>query len=248
MLKGFVTVLSLVAGMSTALASQSNGVLVPSPSERVFVPLGFDDNDNVEVVVYGHFRNSCYKVGPSEVHVDAQKKLIEISPQAYTYPNALCAQMLVPFQQTVKLGSIDAGTYRVVVANNVRVPAQTLVVNPRHTESPDDYLYAPVDEAHIEYATDGTQTLSLRGNYPLTFVGCAIMREVQVRQMQDDVLVVLPIMDMIPSEQECAARHWAPSFSEQVTLPLPLTEGLHLIHVRVLNGNSYNSVIEVSGQ
>ena len=61
--------------------------LVGAPVEKVFVPLGFDDNDNVEVVVHGHFQSTCFKVGPSTATVDAAAKTVTIN--ANTEPTSI---------------------------------------------------------------------------------------------------------------------------------------------------------------
>ncbi|NBW99597.1 hypothetical protein EBR03_08505, partial [bacterium] len=31
---------------------------------KAYIPLGFDDNDRIQIAVAGTFKNTCYKVGP----------------------------------------------------------------------------------------------------------------------------------------------------------------------------------------
>lgn len=235
--------LGLFAVSTVALGS--NGRLVPSPTENLFIPIGFDDNDNVEIVVHGHFKNSCYKVGPTDVQIDKQAKTVKVTPQAYEYTGAVCAQMMVPFIQSIKLGMLDAASYKVTVANNQAIPEQMLPVTARHVESPDDFIYAPVEDAKIEVgASTSDQTLVVEGRYPLTIVGCALIRYVKV-STSGDVLVAQPVMDLLTDNNECKARGWTPKFSVAAPLEQPLSKGDKLIHVRVLNGNSYNKVVEI---
>lgn len=234
---------SLMAVSGVAFAS--NGSLVAAPTEKLFIPLGFDDNDNIEVIVNGEFKNTCYKVGPSDVKVDLSQKTVRVSPQSYEYSNAICAQMMVPFVQAIKVGSLPAGSYKVIVENNPAIAPQQLVVRQRFTESPDDFIYAPVESAEVEFgATSAEQSLTIAGSYPLTFVGCALVREVQVKRT-NDILVVLPIMELLTNDAECSARGWTPKFTLQVPITDTLQPGHNLLHVRVTNGNSYNKLIAI---
>ncbi len=50
----------LAASAAAHGAPRSVPKLVVAPVDNVFVPAGFDDNDNVEVVLQGYFANSCY--------------------------------------------------------------------------------------------------------------------------------------------------------------------------------------------
>lgn len=242
-LKSAVVFSGLVVG---SLSFASNERLVPSPTEKLFVPLGFDDNDNVEVVVHGHFLNSCYKTGPSIVETDVQNKIIRVLPQSYEYQNALCAQVLVPFMQEIKIGTLAHGEYKVIVGNRSDVEPKTLSVKPRTTESPDDYLYAPVDDARLNTNDQKGQSLTVSGRYPMTLVGCAMVTDVKSIQTPGEVLLVLPVMELLTDENECAARKWTPKFSITKKLDSNLKAGDYLMHVRVLNGNSFNKIETVS--
>lgn len=234
----------LVASFCVANAAvASNETLIPSPVEKLFVPTGFDDNDNTEVVVHGHFMNSCYKTGPADFSVDESKKIIRLMPQSYEYSNAICAQVVIPFIQTVKLGVLPAGTYTVEIGNSTGVETRSLVVKPRVTESPDDFIYAPVDHATVEFgSTPAQQTVVVSGRYPPTYVGCAIINEVRVMETAGDVLLVLPVMELLSDRLECVARNWSPTFEFKHKLATPMKSGDHLLHVRVLNGNSLNRI------
>src|SRR4051812_23862670 len=90
-------IFSLVTA-NIALASGSAPRLVRAPVEKVYAPFGFDDNDNSEVVIHGHFPNTCYKTGPATALVDSNAKTITIDAQSYLY-GGVCAQMVVPYIQ-----------------------------------------------------------------------------------------------------------------------------------------------------
>lgn len=239
--------LSLVSLSGLAQQARADGdpVVVAAPVERVFVPHGFDDNDNVEVVIHGHFRNSCYKAGGSTAKVDHARKLITISPKALFYPRGACAQMLVPYLEAVKVGVLSHGNYTVEI-EDTDLAEKLLVVTPRTVETPDDFLYAPVDDIHLtKNPNNGRHEVTLRGMYPLTFVGCAIVTDVKTHRNPSDVVVVQPVMTIFDNDEECRARNWKPRFEIKHKLGEALPEGDTLFHVRVLNGNSLNRLERV---
>ena len=116
-----LAVLGLYAG-GAAPAYADGPVLITSPVEKVFVPLGFDDNDNTEVVIYGHFTSTCFKTGPAKATVDYDTMTVTVDAQAYRYTGG-CAQVMVPFTQSVKFGQVRAGSYTVVVTNRPEEPS-----------------------------------------------------------------------------------------------------------------------------
>ena len=75
---------------------------IDAPVDKIFIPQGFDDNDNVEVVAHGDFMNGCYRVGKSDSFVDEDAKRITIEVSAYRYQHekdqdAVCMQVMTPF-------------------------------------------------------------------------------------------------------------------------------------------------------
>ena len=83
--------------------------IVSVPIEQSYIPLGFDDNDRVQVMIEGTFRNSCYKVASYKVTAGDSGEVI-IQQFAYKYPG-ICLEVLVPYTQTVDLGLMKSGTY-----------------------------------------------------------------------------------------------------------------------------------------
>ncbi|MCX6111297.1 MAG: hypothetical protein NTZ90_17005 [Proteobacteria bacterium] len=118
--------------------------LVNAPVERVFVPFGFDDNDNVEVVLHGHFANTCYKIGPANAKVDEAAKTVTIEAQSYLYPGA-CTQALISFSQSIKLGVVKQGDYKIIVKDAPQAKSALLKVAAAATGDADEVYYAPID-------------------------------------------------------------------------------------------------------
>lgn len=230
----------LSAMSAAALAAP---VKTTAPVDRLFIPEGFDDNDKVEVVLYGEFPSSCYRIDGVDVTKNAQTGRYEISASALRYDGEICAQVITPYIKPVQLGILEAGAYDAVAKGNENTLSR-FEIAPRKTESPDDFIYAPVTTASVAWeAASGKQLLNLKGNYPLTLVGCAIIDDVKINVTKDDVVVVQPIMEFIDDER-CDSRTDL-SFDENFVMPQAFV-GKGLLHVRVMNGNSLNSLLDIS--
>ena len=228
-------------GLSSAAARANGPIEIILPVDKVYVPSGFDDNDNIEVGLKGLFKSSCYKVSSSAAVVDHVARTITVTATALEYSGA-CADVVVPFLEVVKVGTLLQGDYTVVVAG--RTATGTVSVARRTTEAPDDYLYAPVQQAGIDQdSVTRRQTLHLTGRYPYCFIGCMKIREVKTYRSPADVLVVLPIADLIDGP-ECEERQGNQDFDVKVPMQEPFN-GEGMMHVRVLNGASLNRFLEI---
>ncbi len=215
---------------------------VPSPVTKIFIPKGFDDNDNVEIILKGEFPNSCYHVGRAGAEVDQEKMHISVWATSYAYLGSQnCLQVVTPFIQEISTGILKKGEYTVSFRYDDEVK-ENLSVAPRTTESPEDFLYAPVVNARLNVDASGKQSLTLQGNYPYMFMGCMVMREVRASRNASDVLVVQPITEIVNNE-ECLKQPGDKAFEITTGLSEPFTnEGL--IHVRVLNGDAINRLVQ----
>lgn len=234
----------LVSGLAMAEKIPS---VVPSPVEQAFIPLGFDDNDNVEVVLHGHFINSCYKTGDVKVTVDEATKSITLSPTALHYKDGYCLQMQIPFLQSVRLGVVKEGEYKVVVENQPNAKTERLSIKRTESSNPDDYLYAPISSVAIrkETVAENNTTrsiMTLKGEYPYMFNGCMEIQRVRKYMSPGNVMVVLPIAEVVQGET-CLLRGGDQKFERQVVVDEKL-EGDILLHVRTLNGESLNHLEE----
>lgn len=152
--------LSLFGTGNSALAAfydPPRPVLRTVPIEKLFVPSGFDDNDNAQIILYGTFPNTCYSVAPISGRVDVNGRTIIIRNVSYFRSGCWCASVDVPYNQVVELGILPAGHYEIIVENNagIREAAGTLEIHPAMREietgtpPPDDFLYALVQDAFI---------------------------------------------------------------------------------------------------
>lgn len=216
--------------------------LITSPVETVFVPVGFDDNDNVEVVLYGHLYNNCVKVGPASARVSIEDKTIYVKSQSWSYYHQSCEgqEMYNPFTQPLQIGPLKPGTYQIKVEGRPEAKSTPLVVRPHTNTAPDDFLYAPVEEMSVnEDYENKTQTLTLSGEFLTQQNDCVVLDRVETKVVSENVIIVLPIAEK-KSGAACASTV-GPRFKTTVTLPSFLN-GRYLIHVRVLNGQSLNRI------
>lgn len=232
----------VLAKSATPSRIARNPSVVHAPVQKVFVPVGFDDNDNAEIVVHGYFPNSCYKAGQVTAEVDEEKRKITVHAKSFLYPTSVCLQMVIPFTESVKLGVLKSGNYDIVVEGSPKAQVLPLSVGVRKSENADDYLYASATSASLAQDEAGAYSLNLSGNHPQMFVGCMIIKEVKSYLTPGNVLVVLPIAEAVDDER-CIKPKWQEKFNISVPVEKPLEEDV-LVHVRVLNGQSLNSFVK----
>lgn len=223
----------LASAFSFSYNNQPEEVL--APIDNIYVPHGYDDNDNIEVVVKGTIANSCYKVGQAFVIKDIKSRTITIGVKAYFYSGAMCTPIITNYTRTVNLGLLESNVYDIKALNNPAV-VKPLSVAVATSASSDDYMYAPVNYADIDIQTTGEKLLTLEGIFPRTFVGCVILDKVLSYLNPQDVVVVLPIIQIV-DDKRCDNH----SLRFKHTMLLDETfETNGLIHVRTLDGQSYN--------
>lgn len=239
----FIAVLVSVSALSEPISFKPQAVkLIP---QDTFIPPGFDDNDNAQVVISGYLPNTCYKAGGATAKVDEKEKKIYIQNTAYVYAGCWCAEVIVPYMHTINLGIIPTGQYQVLVQDEklkFHDQGQLNVVSSK-TTSPDDYLYAPVRDVFLENGDpsdthDGGPTLVIRGQYTSN---CMRSHEVRVNYRDHHIIEIFPIVTMTEGPNCHAA---AIPFESKVKLQNSWS-GSTLIYVRSLNGQSISKVIEL---
>lgn len=208
---------------------------VPADVKAVFTPKGFDTNDNAELVVSGAYPNSCYRVGRTEVTVDKENKTVDVTVLSNFLSNQFCLQIYVPFTQTLSLGVLDKGDYTVNVNQENRAE---LPVAKAQGDQVDDFLYANVEGL----IRNRQNSFVIEGTLPND---CSYLDEIKVTDERGDVFSVLPITrafeNCTPENVDMEGPEFKAGFSIN-----PASDGLKLIHVRSLNGQSLNRVVSVS--
>ncbi len=217
--------------------------------EQAFIPSGFDDNDNAQIVLDGWYSNTCYKSAPTEVTVDEAQKVISIKNKAYFNDAAMCVAMMVRFTDVIDLGLMRAGQYRVMVGekqNGKFAPMGTLRIASRQRLAAqgkslsDEVLYAPVQDVFIQLSRkEGADpVLVLRG---VMTSSCMEVKEVLLRYTEGNVVEVRPIAQ-IKGDGFCIQKMIP--FEKRVSLK-DAPQGRTLIHVRSLNGKAINKVVDL---
>lgn len=220
----------LVVAMTFTGVARADKV-VDVEARQLFVPVGFDDNDEVVVVLDGYLRDTCHKMTEAVVQKDLAHNTIQIQQRARVFEGGVCLDMTVPYTNVIHLGALPTGSF--TIATNQGKVIERLNVNRAASPGPDDHLYAPVDSARI---ADGK--VVLEGRFTNT---CLQIQEVKVEHT-GNTIQVLPIMSLVPETQaggKCEATEVA--FEQSVALPA-LNAGRYLLHVRSLNGQSVNIV------
>jgi len=208
-------------------------IVKPALFSEVYVPGGFDDNDVVQIVGEGMFRNSCYRPGPANAKVDQQNFTVTLDATAYEYPG-ICLQVILPFERTIDLGLLGDGTYK-VMQNGQQI--STFKVAKAKSIAPDDYLYAPISQAFFRQE-NGTSKIALTGE----FTSDCMKLDRVLTHVEQKVIVVQPIATM-QERGNCKTGKFP--FSTVVSID-NVPKGRYLIHVRSMNAKAVNTLVDVN--
>lgn len=211
-----------------ALAQPS---VIPAPVKHLYVPHGFDSNDAVEVVVTGNFPNPCFS--RNNVDVVVNDDMIDIKVSALQQGQKLnCPDMQVPFKEVVSIGNLQGGKYQINVNNKLK---DTLHVQESSSTAIDEHLYAAID--NVEKKSNGKFVL-----HGWRYSNCIELDKVEVISNQKDTVSVLPIMKQI--RDFCPMKMMPVAYEVNLDFRnLKVEEAL--IHVRTMDGKSFNSIVKV---
>ena len=232
--------LSAASSLWSSFAQATEPEMVEVDSENLFVPNGFDDNDEASVVLDGYLKSGCYKLADAKFTVDSTTNTIHITQYARKYQGP-CVAVLVPFTNEVHLGVLPHGDYS-VVTNERSALSERLNVKEALNAGPDDFLYAPVEGVtvhEIRADSDGNYVAFLTGRYTTNCMAWDSSKIIG----NGKTIAVQPIIKMLdlPVCEDATIP-----FRVAVDLPRELVEGRHLLHTRSLNGRSINTVFTVN--
>jgi hypothetical protein len=234
-----LAILSMSAAATAHAAFQSMETTLPSKINitygKVYLPDGFDTNDQVQVVGEGMFSHLCYRSAPNLVTVDYHSKTIYVGPAAYLF-SGFCLQVVLPFNKVLDVGIVEEpGTYKIVQTTDHRVMGEIRIKAANRAE-PDDYLYAPISQAYFHVEAGQNQIL-LSGDFPNS---CMSFKEIRINA-QPDVIVVQPIIEMSNTQ---ACKDGVFPFEKKFDLG-KFKAGRYLLHVRSMNGRAVNTLVNV---
>ena len=223
----------------TALIHASEPQVIVSPVDHLFVPRGFDNNDNLEVVVTGKFPNPCYIKNKVEVEVLGNKVLINVT--ALKRDNnraAICEPMTVPFKEDITVGNLQGGNYEVIVNEKTEYEQrEKLFVSTSTSNSVDDHLYPIVEYVELGFTGGMNGSAFLVAKSPSD---CVVFDRVEYTTNNKDTISILPIMKKV--SQHCNEN------KKRITIPIKfnlrsLANKDVLLFVRSIEGKSVNSII-----
>lgn len=227
-MKKLIIILGLIS--SPLFASHSQKVMQTQvPVDHLYVPKGYDSNDNIELVVEGYLPNLCYKNPSSVVNVDGNTINVSIIANSTDFEGAQCAEMIVPFSHVFTVGLLHKGNYNVVVNGE---HSTSLFVTESSSDAIDEDIYANVE--HIKQIP-GEQRVVIKGHHP-SF--CLEFDRFEITHNDKDVYSVRPITKKIT---DFCPKKMIP-FEYEMEVPNELKRNRVLIHVRSMSGNSVNSI------
>lgn len=229
--------------LATLLSSMSfaQTQVIDAPVDHLFVPAGFDNNDNIELVVTGLFPNPCYK--RNDVKVEVNGDIIDIKVTAILSgddKSTMCAAMVVPFKENVIVGNLQGGDYKIVVNRNTVYELKNKIhVSEAASQNQDDHLYAMVN--HIELGfTGGTTGSAFLVGWRTS--DCLEVDRVEYLSNGSDTLSIMPIMKKV--------REFCPMKMTRLHIPVHFnpenfTHSKILLMSRTLEGRSVNNLVNL---
>ncbi|MBT3584689.1 MAG: hypothetical protein HN509_07265 [Halobacteriovoraceae bacterium] len=228
-IKKLIAAMVLIPGI--VLAGTPVETLVPV--EHIYSPKGFDSNDNAEIIIEGFLPNLCHKSPMTEYKVIGRKIEIKVKALKYDASNPYCPEVIVPFVESVNVGMLDKGLYDIVVnGKSIYQKGSSIFVNESISNSVDEHVYANVE--YVEKFS-GSREINLKGYNPSE---CFVIDEVQFVDNGKDTYSVLPKMKQV---SDFCPMKMIP-FSIKAEVPNKLIREKVLLHVRVMGGNSVNSI------
>jgi hypothetical protein len=215
----FVSLLSL-----NAMAIQK----VQLMSGKLYVPEGFDSNDLVEVVVSGKLPDLCYRNPTVEVERDGDT--FEIYLYAYHVPVEPCRKIALPYMEKVNLGMLPQGNYKAkLIGEHAPLDTVEIKVTEAISQLQDEFNYGNVMGIRER---ENSRQIELIGTNPVNCLKFVKMETV----IQAKVIVLKP---HFKEQGEC--KEMPTPFSIKYEVPfLPQHPRGLLLHVRVMDGRSYN--------
>src|SRR5690606_9027349 len=144
-----ITAALFIVTASFLTASSEAQEVVTIPSERIFVPTGFDDNDNAQVILDGYLERSCDTLISPAWNLDMSSFQISVSARVLRDHTIVCTEERRPFTQVVNLGVLPMGKYR-VWTNRGRL-IKPLVIAEAPSASKNETYYASLIESYVEH-------------------------------------------------------------------------------------------------
>jgi hypothetical protein len=229
-----------MTAQNTFAQSSSEGLGTEIPVQGVFAPKhGFDDNDNVQIIVDGILPNACYKKSQTLYSVDALAHTITV--QQYADPANLPEElkMQIPFMADVEVGNLEQGEYTIIYKSLNGEAHKTLFIDKASSTTIDNLYYAITTDIYSPSEVSvNSSTIKLVISGFLNS-SCTVIDKLDV-QFVDDTIVILP--QVKKTHNYCMPV--AKDFVNEVYIKTP-PAGRYQVHVRSVNGSAVNRLFSV---
>ncbi len=221
---------------------------VTVPLVKAFIPrVGFDDNDNIQVVLNGYLPNRCFTVAEPAVIRTPNGDSIQVKQLATKQKEGICANQAalppdmkvpVPFTTIASIGQLNPGQYNVQFDGMTGISARHFVVARASLPSVDNMNYALVNNIFVpEQSKAGEPVVAILSGHLNS--SCTKLAGIPVPRKVDDVIVLLPQVKV------------SGGYCLQVLTPFTIKVNLgalsadrYLLHVRSMSGVSVNQVFQ----
>lgn len=226
--------LSTVFPLAMSLSAFAGPGVVLAPVDHLFIPKGFDNNDNIEVLVSGKFPNACYSRNKVDIKVKEDEIEVNITALYTKDAGKTCEKIEIPYLENVTIGSLQAGNYKITVNNNLK---DKMAVDEASSNSIDDHLYAQVDYVELGFTGGVNGDVFLVGRS----TDCMAFDRLETISNGHDTVSVLPIMKKVT--EQCSSRR------NQFTIPVrfdpqALDFSQVLLFVRTMDGKSVHALVD----
>ncbi len=255
--KALISSFSIVAAFASVQSFAADTVV---DAESIVVDLaldnafiaerGFDNNDNIQVVIEGYLPNSCYTLTQAQTNVSPEAMTVKISQIAARSVTGICENeaALPPdlaaqryFWKVVDVGLLsDVGQYRLSYSGRNGTMSKVFNVGLAPSDHVDNMSYVNVTNAFAASETPTSETeLEFRITGEITST-CAEISEDYVVEKVGDVYVLL--LNTVRSEDYCMPT--SRPFYKVIKVPTP-EAGRYLLHARSIGGESKNKIFSV---
>lgn len=244
----FFVLLAMVPQLRADFEPDSRRV-VEVPLLKAYIPeYGFDDNDNVQVVIEGYLPNSCYTLAQSETDLSGSE--LKVTQKAIRNESGICSEEadLPPdlaaqryFWKVLDVGLMDEGSYSLKYLNmdDSRINRPFYIqLSPSNQVDSMNYVYVTnafakesvhVSEEYFEFRITGQLTST-----------CAEMADDYYLEKSGDVYALMLYTYRVEDYCMPASR----PFYKIIRVRTP-EKGRYLLHVRSVGGQSKNKIFEV---
>lgn len=226
-----VSIVGLVLTLSLSNEGFVYARIVTVDPEHVHIPDGFDDNDNVEIILTGSLKNTCLSKPFGKAKIKGNSILIELKANKTDNKNRVCIQSLAPYLLTIPLGSLVEGHYQVSI-NRGQPSEQSshLFVASHNSDEIDDFIYANV--TGVKKLTS-KPAIAIEGAHRSSCM--EISRMEILPNQRGDTIAILPIIEQVNKICDQTIK----PFVEEIALPQNLPRDV-VFHVRRTDGTAIN--------